>query len=217
MGRRGAHRGGDELHRAGGDRRRAGPCRRIAPEDPAHPRPRRHQRLRHLFPPAHRPGLDLQSAPRRACLLLVSPRGPRRRHQLDLRADDRHDARRPLGAEHGGRRRGRAPRLRRRCGPGRRLPARRPRHHRQALRRLWRAGGRARLQQRLDPGLPALGLPAAALPRRHRCRHLLCHDLAQRHERHRRDGETGISSPASSSSASVSAASWSPISIRCAS
>ncbi len=185
MDRERPHRRRDELHLAGRGPRRARPRRPLAAEDSADHRPRCRQRLCHLPAPTHRLGLHVQPAPDRAGRLLDRARGRGRRHQLDLRADGRHVARRPLGPHHGRRGRGRAPGIRRSGRPRRRLPSRRPRDLRQALRRLRSGRGRARLQQRLDSRLAALGLPDSAVQGGHRRRRLYRHDLAQRHERRR--------------------------------
>ena len=81
------------------------------------------------------------------------PRGARRGHPLDVRADGRHRPRSALGSDHRGRRRGPVPRRRRGRRPGARLPGRRagcarPHHRRsEALRRVRRRARWTRLRR----------------------------------------------------------------------
>ena len=164
-----------QRHRPGRARRGPAPGGRAhPPRHPADLRAGRHPRLRHQLPdPARpRPAAGTPSVGFTDARV-VRGRGPRQRSALDVRADDGRHPRAPLGPHRRGRRRGPLPGQPVRGGEGAGLPGRRLLGPRQAgrlheaLRRLRRHRGRARLQhrRRLDPAA-AQPVPAAVPGRR---------------------------------------------------
>ena len=115
--------------------------------------------------------------------------------RVDLLADDRRGARRPLGPRLGGLRRRSLRQRRLRSGGGRRLPGRQPRRLPprgrlpQAFRRLRRLGGRPRLRLHRNLASDALGHLHTALPGGHRGRSRYGDELLQRHQRNARHGQ----------------------------
>ena len=181
---------GPERHRPGADQQDAAHRRRgDAAEDPAAVRLRHDPWVPDRVPDPARHRRELRSERREHGRQDRRPRVRRRRHQADLRADGRRLARAALGPHLGGRGGGSLPEL----GDGRRTRqghpgpglqrARQADRQPEALRRVRRAGGRARLRDHRHVRAAAAEHVPAAVQGRGRRRRRHVHVLVQFAER----------------------------------